>query len=33
VSQVAYRIGYSHPANFSAAFKRHFGLTPRDVRR
>lgn len=33
VSQVAYRIGYSHPANFSAAFKRHFGVSPRDIRR
>ncbi|MGV6875847.1 helix-turn-helix transcriptional regulator [Pseudochelatococcus sp. B33] len=33
VSQVAYRIGYSHPANFSAAFKRRFAVSPRDVRR
>lgn len=33
VSQVAYRVGYSHPANFSAAFKRRFGISPRDVRR
>lgn len=33
VSQVAYRVGYSHPANFSAAFKRHFGVSPRDIRR
>jgi AraC-like DNA-binding protein len=32
VSQTAYRIGYSHPANFSAAFKRHFGVPPRSIR-
>ena len=33
VSQVAYRVGYSHPANFSAAFKRRFGISPRHARR
>lgn len=32
VSQTAYRVGYSHPANFSAAFKRRFGLSPRTLR-
>jgi AraC-like DNA-binding protein len=31
VSQAAYAAGYEHPANFSAAFARHFGRTPRSV--
>lgn len=31
VSQVAYRIGYTHPSNFSTAFRRRFGLSPREV--
>lgn len=32
VAQVAYAVGYEHPANFSAAFARHFGRTPKSVR-
>lgn len=31
VTQIAYEVGYEHPANFSTAFRRHFGLLPRDV--
>jgi AraC-like DNA-binding protein len=33
VSQAAYLAGYNSAANFATAFKRHFGLTPTDVRR
>ncbi len=29
ISEVAYEVGYEHPANFTAAFKRHFGFLPR----
>lgn len=32
VAQVAYAVGYEHPANFSAAFARYFGRTPKSVR-
>lgn len=28
VDQVSYYVGYNRPANFSTAFKRHFGVTP-----
>lgn len=28
VDQVSYYVGYNTPANFSTAFKRHFGVTP-----
>ncbi len=33
VSVTAYRVGYPHPANFSTAFSRHFGMAPRAVPR
>lgn len=33
VAQVAYEVGYEYPANFTAAFKRHFGQLPRHYRR
>lgn len=33
VSQAAHRAGYSSPANFATAFKRAFGLSPREARR
>ena len=29
IAQVAYAVGYEYPANFTAAFKRHFGQLPR----
>lgn len=29
VAQVAWQVGYAHPANFSAAFSRHFGQSPK----
>lgn len=32
VAQTAYAVGYEHPANFSAAFTRHFGRTPKSFR-
>ncbi len=32
VSQAAYRVGYAHPTNFSTAFKRRYGIAPRDIR-
>nr|WP_277626980.1 AraC family transcriptional regulator [Pseudomonas mosselii] len=31
VAQVAYRVGYSHPSNFSAAFSGYFGFAPKEV--
>jgi AraC-like DNA-binding protein len=33
IAEAAYRAGYAHPANFTAAFKRHFGHPPSAVRR
>jgi len=33
VAEVANRVGYANPAQFAAAFKRHFGITPRDCMR
>lgn len=33
VAEVANRVGYANPAQFAAAFKRHFGMTPRDCMR
>lgn len=32
VKQVAYELGYATPFHFSAAFKRHFGCSPRALR-
>lgn len=32
VAQTAYAVGYEHPANFSAAFTRYFGRTPKSFR-
>ena len=31
VAQAAYRVGYCHPANFSAAFTRFHGRAPKSV--
>ncbi len=33
VTEVAYRVGYGHVANFSTAFKRTFGMSPQAVRK
>lgn len=33
ITCVAYEVGYEYPGNFATAFKRHFGVTPRCVRR
>ena len=33
VAAVANRVGYANPAQFAAAFKRHFGITPRECMR
>jgi AraC-like DNA-binding protein len=30
VAEIAYRVGYEYPANFSSAFKRYYGRLPRD---
>ncbi|MPZ35485.1 MAG: helix-turn-helix domain-containing protein [Rhodospirillales bacterium] len=32
VSEAAYRAGYAHPANFTAAFRRRFGYPPSAIR-
>jgi len=32
ISTIAYRTGFSHPAHFSRAFKRRFGVTPSEAR-
>ena len=31
ISEVAYKVGYKHPANFSTLFKKQFGVSPRDL--
>jgi AraC-like DNA-binding protein len=33
ISQIADEVGYSHPQNFSTAFRQHHGMMPKDVRR
>lgn len=33
IAAIAYAVGYEHPANFSHAFRRHFGQSPRERRR
>ena len=33
VSQAAYYVGYRHPANFSTAFRRKFGMSPNEITR
>ena len=33
VARVAAAVGYSHQTSFATAFRRHFGLRPKDVRR
>ncbi|MBN8885033.1 MAG: helix-turn-helix transcriptional regulator [Rudaea sp.] len=32
VTDVSFLVGYEHSANFATAFKRHFGVSPRDAR-
>jgi len=32
VNEAAWRAGYNSPANFATAFKRQFGISPRQVR-
>lgn len=32
ISEIAYQIGFKHPANFTQAIKRHFNKAPRDFR-
>jgi AraC-like DNA-binding protein len=32
VAQIAENVGYSHQTSFATAFRRHFGLSPRNVR-
>ncbi len=33
VRQIAERVGYQNPGDFTRAFRRHYGVTPRDYRR
>ena len=33
LKKISYDVGYQHTSNFCAAFKRHFGRTPTEVRR
>ena len=33
VAEIAYRVGYDYPANFSCAFKRYYGCSPRQWKR
>jgi signal transduction histidine kinase/CheY-like chemotaxis protein/streptogramin lyase len=30
ISEIAYEVGFSNPANFSSSFRRQFGMSPRD---
>ena len=32
IKQIAYELNYSHTSNFTAAFKKYFGITPRAYR-
>ena len=32
VTEIAFEVGYEHSCNFSVAFKRYFGVTPREHR-
>lgn len=32
ISEIAHRVGFSHQSNFATAFKKHFGVTPRQSR-
>ena len=32
IAEVAYRVGYNSPANFSTAYRRHYGHAPQDER-
>ena len=33
ISEIAYRVGFSDPSYFNKVFKKHFNITPGDVRR
>lgn len=33
IAQIAQKIGYKHPSNFTTAFYLHFGILPKDVKR
>jgi len=32
IAEIAYDLGFKHPSNFTASFKRHFGASPRAIR-
>ncbi|WP_309243368.1 helix-turn-helix transcriptional regulator [Caballeronia sp. CLC5] len=31
ITQISYEVGYEYPANFSTAFRRFFGTSPREA--
>lgn len=33
VGVAGYRVGYEHPTNFATAFKRYFGISPKELKR
>jgi AraC-like DNA-binding protein len=33
ITQIAYAVGYNYPSSFSVAVQRHFGATPKELRR
>ncbi|MEA2328369.1 MAG: AraC family transcriptional regulator, arabinose operon regulatory protein [Thermoanaerobaculia bacterium] len=33
ISQICYAVGFGDPSNFNHAFKKNFGLTPKEYRR
>ncbi len=33
ITEIAFDVGYEYPSNFTTAFKRHFGVTPKIARR
>ena len=32
ITEISFDVGYEYPSNFTTAFKRHFGVTPKVAR-
>ena len=32
ITEIAFEVGYEYSSNFTTAFKRHFGITPKAAR-